>query len=66
LSALLAPALIVAPAIVWAWRFFLRTRVGGVTGDCLGAGIELTEIALFFAAISAQAWHLDAVLALPL
>jgi adenosylcobinamide-GDP ribazoletransferase len=59
LSVVLAPALIVAPAIVLAWRSFLRTRIGGMTGDCLGAGIELTEIALLVAIVLAQAWGFD-------
>lgn len=43
LSALLAPALLLAPLALWGWRRFLLQRLGGMTGDCLGAGIELCE-----------------------
>ena len=46
LSAWLAPvllgALIVIPAIAAYWRY----RLGGITGDCLGAGVEVTEAML--------------------
>ncbi|MCD5360654.1 adenosylcobinamide-GDP ribazoletransferase [Chromobacterium aquaticum] len=46
LSAWLAPALLLAPLAALAWRFFLLRKLGGMTGDCLGAGIELCEIGL--------------------
>lgn len=46
LSALLAPMLLLAPLALWGWRRFLAQRVGGMSGDCLGAGIECCEIAL--------------------
>jgi adenosylcobinamide-GDP ribazoletransferase len=52
LSAWLAPpalaALLVIPGIALYWRY----RLGGITGDCLGAGIEVTEtiLLLLFAA----------------
>lgn len=46
LTAWLSPpvlaALIVIPAIALYWRY----RLGGMTGDCLGAGIEATETIL--------------------
>jgi adenosylcobinamide-GDP ribazoletransferase len=46
LSAWLAPvllaALIFVPGIAAYWKY----RIGGVTGDCLGAGIEVTETML--------------------
>jgi len=32
-----------APLIVGGWHVFLRNHIGGMNGDCLGAGIELTE-----------------------
>ncbi|WP_024304445.1 adenosylcobinamide-GDP ribazoletransferase [Pseudogulbenkiania sp. MAI-1] len=51
LSALLAPALLLAPPALWGWRRFLAQRVGGMNGDCLGAGVEATEIALLIAAV---------------
>lgn len=52
LSAWLAPlllaALVLLPAIAAYWRY----RLGGVTGDCLGASVEVTEtiLLLLFAA----------------
>lgn len=52
LSVWLAPvalaAIVVIPAIALYWRY----RLGGITGDCLGAGIEVTEtiLLLLFAA----------------
>ena len=38
-------ALIVVPAIAFYWQW----RLGGMTGDCLGASIEVTETLLLFA-----------------
>jgi adenosylcobinamide-GDP ribazoletransferase len=43
---LMAPALWCAPLLVLLWRRFLLRRLGGMTGDLLGAGVELTESAL--------------------
>lgn len=53
LSAWLAPALLLTPLLWWGWRHFLLRRLGGMSGDCLGAGIELTEIALLLALVGA-------------
>ena len=49
-SALLA-ALIVVPAIAVYWR----RRLGGITSDCLGASVEVTESLLLLAAAAAVA-----------
>jgi adenosylcobinamide-GDP ribazoletransferase len=37
------PVLWCAPLLVLAWREFLLRRVGGMTGDLLGAGVEVIE-----------------------
>lgn len=37
------PALGAAPVFVLVWREFLRRRLGGMTGDALGAGVEWME-----------------------
>ena len=42
-SAWVAPPLLAALAIVPALAAFWRWRLGGITGDCLGASIEVTE-----------------------
>lgn len=41
-----APALMLAPLCALLWWGFLRYRLGGMTGDCLGAGVEICEILL--------------------
>ena len=41
-----APVLCAAPLVIGAWGLWLKMRLGGVTGDCLGAGVEVTEAAL--------------------
>ncbi len=45
-SLAVAPALCVAPLVIAAWGGWLQARLGGMTGDCLGAGVEVTEAAL--------------------
>lgn len=55
LSALLAPALLLAPLALWGWRRFLLRRLGGMTGDCLGAGVECSEIVLLVLLVVAPA-----------
>jgi adenosylcobinamide-GDP ribazoletransferase len=51
LSLWLAPVLLVAlpivPAIAWHWR----RRLGGITGDCLGASVEVTESLLLLSVV---------------
>lgn len=46
-----APALLVAPLLILWWGLWLRQKLGGVSGDCLGAGIELVESGLLIAAV---------------
>jgi adenosylcobinamide-GDP ribazoletransferase len=45
-SAWLSPMLLVAPLVVGAISLYWRRRLGGITGDCLGASIEVMETAL--------------------
>ena len=40
---IIAPVLCAAPLLVLAWRQFLLQRIGGMTGDLLGAGVEVNE-----------------------
>jgi len=46
LSVWLAPALLAALPVVAVIGGYWKLRLGGMTGDCLGAGIEVTETAL--------------------
>jgi adenosylcobinamide-GDP ribazoletransferase len=45
-SVAVAPVVCAAPLAIAAWGGWLKVRLGGMTGDCLGAGVEVTEIAL--------------------
>jgi adenosylcobinamide-GDP ribazoletransferase len=45
-SVVVAPVLCVAPLVIVAWGVWLKVRLGGMTGDCLGAGVEVTETGL--------------------
>lgn len=45
-SVALAPVLCAAPVVIVAWGAWLKARLSGMTGDCLGAGVEVTETAL--------------------
>jgi adenosylcobinamide-GDP ribazoletransferase len=42
----LSPVLCAAPLVIAAWGAWLKVRLGGMTGDCLGAGVEVAETAL--------------------
>jgi adenosylcobinamide-GDP ribazoletransferase len=53
-SAWAVPALAIAgPLALIAWWAWLRARLGGMTGDCLGAGVELVEVALLLVGVAA-------------
>ncbi len=41
---------VAAVAAIMFWRSFLKWRLGGMTGDCLGAGIEYCECIMLLAA----------------
>jgi adenosylcobinamide-GDP ribazoletransferase len=45
-AAWLFPPLVAAPLAIALWWAFLKRRVGGMTGDCLGAGVEVCETVL--------------------
>lgn len=47
----IAPALTVAPLLIGGWWLWLKRLLGGVSGDCHGAGIELVETGLLAAAV---------------
>ncbi len=48
-ASLPAPALLAAPLLLLGWRAYLVTRLGGMTGDALGAGVEWVESGLLLA-----------------
>jgi len=49
LSAQLDASLLIAPLALVIWGAFLRVRLGEMSGDCLGAGIEMVEVWLLLA-----------------
>lgn len=56
ISAWLAPVLIGALVIVVGIAAYWKYRLGGLTGDCLGASIEVMETALLFLIVTATAF----------
>ncbi|MET4898202.1 adenosylcobinamide-GDP ribazoletransferase [Sphingomonadaceae bacterium jetA1] len=48
---LFAPPLAVTPLVIFGLGLWFRRKLGGVSGDVHGAGIELTETALLLAAV---------------
>jgi len=52
-TALITPAILIAPLLIGGWWLWLR-RLGGVSGDCHGAGIELVETGLLAALLVAS------------
>ncbi|MFZ3194429.1 MAG: adenosylcobinamide-GDP ribazoletransferase, partial [Moraxellaceae bacterium] len=55
LSAAYCPALLFAPVVIFLYRHWLQQAVGGVSGDCLGAGVEVTELGLLCCVVLVQA-----------
>jgi adenosylcobinamide-GDP ribazoletransferase len=53
LSFWLSPALLAALLIVPALSLYWRLRLGGITGDCLGASVEVTETLLLVVVVLA-------------
>lgn len=56
LSYLYAPIVLVAPLLLALWFIFLKLRVGGMSGDCLGAGIEIIESSLLLCVVLHTLW----------
>ena len=54
-SAAAAPSLLAALVLVPAITGFWRRRLGGISGDCLGASIEIMESLLLLALVAASA-----------
>lgn len=51
---LIIPALLSAAIFVPLWAWWLRSRIGGISGDGHGAGIELIESGLLAALVLAR------------
>ena len=51
LASLWAPALLAAPLLLLGWRAYLLARLGGMSGDALGAGVEWVESGLLLALV---------------
>ena len=52
-AAWVSPSLLAAPLIFLAWGWWLMRRIGGISGDGHGAGIEICESLLLLAALLA-------------
>lgn len=51
-AAATVPAIAVAPLLIAGWGWWLHRRIGGVTGDCHGAGIEVVETGLLLTVLA--------------
>lgn len=49
-AAWFAPALVAAPLLILLWGLWLRRKIGGISGDGHGAGIELVETGVLLVA----------------
>lgn len=47
----LSPSLLAAPLILWLWACWITRKIGGISGDGHGGGIEFTESLLLLAAL---------------
>lgn len=54
-AAVFVPALLAAVPLILGWTIWLRRKLGGVSGDAHGAGIELVETGLLLALVVARA-----------
>lgn len=54
-AAILYLPLAIAPILMGLWGVWLRHRIGGISGDCHGAGIELIETGMLVALLIAAA-----------
>lgn len=50
-TALAVPAILMAAPLIALWGLWLKRKLGGVSGDCQGAGIELVETGLLIAVL---------------
>jgi adenosylcobinamide-GDP ribazoletransferase len=64
LTFVFAPLLLLALVPMVGWGWFLKRRLGGMSGDCLGAGIEVMEASLLLMCLAPVAvlkwwmqWH---------
>ena len=55
LASVASPALLAAPLLLLAWRAWLLARLGGMTGDALGAGVEWVVSGLLLLVVLASA-----------
>ena len=55
LASVAAPALLAAPLLLLGWRAYLLARLGGMSGDALGAGVEWVESGLLLLVVLASA-----------
>jgi adenosylcobinamide-GDP ribazoletransferase len=51
----LVPGLLATPVVIMLWAMWLRRRIGGLSGDGHGAGIEIVESALMLAILMTEA-----------